>query len=753
MKIHVLLLLPLLFLVLPGTATDLFPWKTANQLAPYRVWGKVAVVPESERSRRGDVEILDGGFTRNLGWNRDETGWVEVSARFRNVPENGTPGLQITLNDRNGFAGQVYGTLSETGTDRKCTALFPVAPDLTQISIWCYGAKGSAVGVDNYTIRLRPIPEIADAPKKPQISGIDVDSTPFLAQLRFGNYLNNSRGAAVERAEGDGEFRPLGEAQPGFHTFTDAAVEPGKTYRYRVKNRSHGAESEWSEPFTVRIPMWRRSPGKTVYFVDSEKGNDANPGTAPDKAWKSLDKVSSTIFAPGDQIRLQRGSVWHVPLELRGSGSADAPIRLDARGEGKLPLIAVKDVLYAVRLKNQSHWEIGELELVNTQTIPENVTEITLPGREIKLTRDDPFFAPYARKRRQTGLTLELENYGIAKNIRIHNLNIHDVEGPQNAKESGGILVKIDGSRKPSRFHNLVIEENTIRHTGRSGIVFQVWPHALRTHWFPSTGVRISRNRLSDIGGDGIVPWACDGVRVTGNVVYRAAATAREANVAIWPWSCDNAVISGNIAAFTAKHQGNGDGQGFDVDTNNFNTLMENNLSFHNCGGFILICGEADTLNRKATVRNNLSISDGMSVFTLWNNLDDIDIHNNTVISPDNSKAVFLIANWGKGDADPIQMKKVNFHDNLIVAETPLTLRSRQKSWMLSDNLFWGAYAEAIAKTGRGSRIVDPNFRGKLNPNDDIPSQLEKLVPGGKTGGAGADIPQLIKTLKESGAL
>lgn len=753
MKFYSALLSVMLLLTLEGVAAELFPWKSDTGLAPYRVWGKVDVVPENEQSRRGDLEILEGGFTRYLDWNRNETGWLEVAVRFRNVPENGKPGLEITLNDANGFAGQIRGTSTRNDNMLLCTARFPVATDLTKINIWCYGVENAAVGVDNYTIRLLPVPEITAVPPKPQITTVDVTNTPFTALLRFNNYFDNSRGAAIERAEAEGEFKPIGEAQPGFHTYLDTTVQPGKTYRYRVQNRSHAGESEWSEPSAVTIPGWFRSPGKTTYYVDSESGSDANPGTSPQTAWKSLEKVNCTIFAPGDQLRLKRGSRWNTPLELRGSGSAEAPVKLNAYGEGELPVIAAQEAFFAVRLKNQNNWDISELDLSNSQFIPDNVTEARIPWSNEKLNRDDPFFLPYARRQHRIGLMIELENYGVAENVRVHHLNIHDVEGAQDAKENGGILVRINGTRKPSRFHNLTIEENTIRRVGRSGIVFVVWPHARRTDWFPSTGVRISGNRLSNIGGDGIVPWACDGVQVTGNVVYHAAATAREANVAIWPWSCDNAVFSGNIAAFTAKHPGNIDGQGFDVDTNNFNTTMENNLSFHNGGGFILICGEADTPNRKITVRNNLSISDGMSVFTLWNNLKGVDIYNNTVISPDNSKVVFLIANWGKGEADPIQMEKVDFHNNLVIADTPLTLRGKQKSWNIHNNLYWGAYAEAIAAIGRNNVVADPEFKKEFINNVDVIPQLDNLIPTGKTYGTGANIPRLLETLKKNGVL
>ncbi len=725
----------LMFLVLVSTAAKggetLFSLMDGDApAADCRIWGEVEPVPAGKRAEQGELLIKKGGFTRELPWAGEKDGWLTVGARFRNVPEGGAPGLEITLYDAQGFAGQIRGKLTREGGDVLCHAAFPVTAELTRISIWSHGVKDAPVGIDRYTIQLEPVPAIAELPPTPKLGSADAESVPGKVKLRFGNHLGNSRGAVVERAGDGGEFHEIGRAAPGAHTFTDPAAKPAGRYRYRVKNCSDGGESAWSAPFAVTVPDWFYSPGNKTYHVDAENGDDSKDGTSPEHAWKSAGRVSRTIFAPGDRIRFRRGCCWTEPVELRGSGTPESPVRLDAYGEGPLPRIDVADTPFALRLKNQSNWAIGELELSNRQTLPGGLQEIRKGTATIR--SDSPFFAPYARKRAQSGAVVELDNYGVAANIRLHDLHIHDVEGRQDTKENGGILVRIDGSRKPSRFDNLIIENNQLQRVCRSGIVFQVWPHARRgTYWFPSTGVRISGNRLSDIGGDGIVPWVCDGARITNNEVCRAACTALlESNVAIWPWSSDNTVVSGNIAAFTAKYPGNGDGQGYDADTNCNNTLVENNLSFQNGGGFILICGEKETPNRGITVRNNVSIADGMSCFTLWNNLADVKIYRNTVLANDNCKMVYLIANWGKGDADPIQMENVEFYDNLIVADTPLALRGVQKSWRLRDNQYWGAFGrEAAEKFGSGNTVADPDFSGAIDCNGDIPSQQEKLIP------------------------
>ena len=72
--------------------------------------------------------------------------------------------------------------------------------------------------------------------------------------------------------------------------------------------------------------------GATVYYV-SNKGSDGNDGKSPNKAWKSLDKVSSTALKPGDYVLFERGGYF------RGSLSTKAGVTYSAYGTGAKPII------------------------------------------------------------------------------------------------------------------------------------------------------------------------------------------------------------------------------------------------------------------------------------------------------------------------------------------------------------------------------------------------------------------------------
>jgi len=102
----------------------------------------------------------------------------------------------------------------------------------------------------------------------------------------------------------------------------------------------------------------------------------------------------------------------------------------------------------------------------------------------------------------------------------LENLDIHDVNGEDNkdmADGSGGIYFTVTGNRRRTWFDGITVRNNTVRTVDREGIfmlsdwrrtaaAFLPWPHMV-----------ISGNRLSDIGGDGIVAGSTTGALIEHN--------------------------------------------------------------------------------------------------------------------------------------------------------------------------------------------------------------------------------------------
>jgi hypothetical protein len=82
----------------------------------------------------------------------------------------------------------------------------------------------------------------------------------------------------------------------------------------------------------------------TTYYV-ANAGNDAcdgksqTIGSSGACAWKTISKVNSSSFLPGDSILFNRGDTWREQLSVPSSGSAGLPIIFGAYGSGAKPII------------------------------------------------------------------------------------------------------------------------------------------------------------------------------------------------------------------------------------------------------------------------------------------------------------------------------------------------------------------------------------------------------------------------------
>ena len=363
-------------------------------------------------------------------------------------------------------------------------------------------------------------------------------------------------------------------------------------------------------------------PMGTPYYLDSLSGRDDNSGVSASAPWKSLSKVNSTTFHPGDRILFKSAGVWTGQLWPKGSGTLEHPIMIDKYGGDTLPVINGAGLAEdAVLLKNQEYWEIRNLEVTNTGSTP-------------------------AVRR---GVHVVAENVGDLHHIYLQHLKVHEVNGSLDDKVNGGIHYSSIGDSKPSRFSDLRIEGNHIYHVNRSGI-FGWSTHWVRSKWYPSLGVVIRNNVVDDTGGDGIVNVATDGAIVEHNVVSRASQRSQDYNVAIWPWSADNTIIQYNEAYGT---KGQHDSTGFDSDWNSRNTIIQYNYSHDNEGGFLLICNEGSQSpensagNVGTIVRYNISQNDHHNGIKISGPVKNTLIYNNTIyVGKDDAVDLIRHTDW-----------------------------------------------------------------------------------------------------------
>lgn len=316
----------------------------------------------------------------------------------------------------------------------------------------------------------------------------------------------------------------------------------------------------------------------TTYYVDPN-GNDNNAGTSTTTAWKTLEKVNATTFGPGDRILFKSGGVWTGSLQPKGSGAPGGLIAIDKYDGDARPVInggGPSNDFSTVLLKDQSYWEINNLEVTNTT--PQGPT-YRLTGIRAQCPRNTN--TPFA-------------NISI-KNCYIHDVNSAVVGSPNYSKFQGGIIV--DG-----RFDTVLIQNCHISNCSMEGI------HTASADDFAyrAKNIIIENNRIENMEGDGIViAEVAGGSRATNNVVYNACKSNSANFAGLWTYFSYKTVISHN-EVYGMKGGGPNDGMAWDSDTGCDGDIIEYNYSHDNNGGFLLLMPGASNI----IVRYNVSVND-----------------------------------------------------------------------------------------------------------------------------------------------
>ncbi|WET72138.1 MULTISPECIES: right-handed parallel beta-helix repeat-containing protein [Rhizobium] len=201
----------------------------------------------------------------------------------------------------------------------------------------------------------------------------------------------------------------------------------------------------------------------TIYYVNSATGANTNAGTSEDAPFASFSAVESLKLQPGDSVLLAAGSVFNDQLDLKYSGTVDAPITIGSYGIGDAPVIhSPNDGIHSLYASN---------------IVIENITISDTAGAAI--------YAGYVSN--WTVRNVEVDHTGLSKsgsitfrtgsNITLENSTINDVNGDgiwiekingvtllnntvTNAHGTAADAVQLNDSR------NIVISGNTFDQTG-----------------------------------------------------------------------------------------------------------------------------------------------------------------------------------------------------------------------------------------------------------------------------------------------
>ena len=385
-----------------------------------------------------------------------------------------------------------------------------------------------------------------------------------------------------------------------------------------------------------------QSPGNTTYYLDAETGNDEARGTRAETAWKTLSRVNSTRFAPGDTLYIKAGSVYHGQLFPKGSGIPGRPVTIDSYGEGARPAIhADGEYDAALLLENTNAWYIKNLELTNNAD------------------KSDPF---------RYGLSVLAEDTGAVGDFRLINLYIHDIKGEDGPGlgEGAAIIFRNRGANAPSRFDGLLVEGCTIEDSARHGICI-ISDHTNRNRWLGSVNVIIRENNIKHVAGDGIRLTGCENAIVEYNVIEHAGEAGSGEAGGVSLEACDNSLVQFNQVSSTSGVKS----AAFRCGANSLENTFQFNFTRDNAGAMAAITANptkahafgVDAGNEHTSVRYNISQNDHTS-FSIVGPVREAMLYNNTVYcGPDLLSTAVRIS---RGVPEP---PRVLFANNIFFTE------------------------------------------------------------------------------------
>ncbi len=353
----------------------------------------------------------------------------------------------------------------------------------------------------------------------------------------------------------------------------------------------------------------------TTYYVDSVGGSDGNAGTSPGFAWRTISKVNSTTFLPGDEILFKADCAWVGQLNPKGSGSAGNPIIIDMYDTGNKPLIdaAGAEGNGAFYLYNQEYWEVNNLELTND--------------------------APFQGDRR--GVMVAAGNFGLVNHIYLKNLYIHDVRGivgqDLGAKDTAGIAFFIEADNLvDTRFDDVLVEGCLIDNIENEGIVTRSRAggtiHVGDSNWQRRkfTNFRVRNNEISNISKNAMIMRVMDDTCVIEYNVCHDTALAITGNT-IYSIDALGTVFQYN-EGYLNRTPGTYDGSLYDADLESPETVWQYSYSHDNNIGLFRACTVAS--DDGVIVRYNISQNDIGAIFCMGYAHASIYVYNNTVYIP-----------------------------------------------------------------------------------------------------------------------
>lgn len=358
-----------------------------------------------------------------------------------------------------------------------------------------------------------------------------------------------------------------------------------------------------------------------AYYI-SPAGSDENTGLSPEYPWRTLTRVNSKTFHPGDMILFQGGEKFTGSLRIKGHGLPNQPILFSSYGPG----IATID----------SRQEVGAI--------------VTSPHVHISSLN---FRGGLSGNGSHFGILLKNDTNTQIDGIRLDRLDISHYG-------EHGILIK--GKENANHGFSFLSLTNINSHDNRGDGIRAEGSWNIQGKIYSHDNVYISDCKMynnsgydsRDSSGNGLVLSDVDGAVVEYCEAYNNGfgwGGRGGGPVGIWSWDSNNVVIQHSESHHNQNGAGSYDGGGFDIDGGDTNSVIQYCYSHDNAGpGYFLAHFPQSSATTKNSIRYNISENDAQSTvqgaLNIWSagskKLTQNWIYNNVIHGNRVTTAVFM---------------------------------------------------------------------------------------------------------------
>jgi hypothetical protein len=247
----------------------------------------------------------------------------------------------------------------------------------------------------------------------------------------------------------------------------------------------------------------------TTYYV-AANGNDANNGTSPSTPWRTVNKLNSRSFSPGDIILFRRGDMWREQLNLVYSGAAGNPITYGAYGTGTDPIFNAADIITGWTHSSGNIWSIKNpnatpsraMVIVDDVIYTEAVTMNELDATEEYFINSGTLYIWSATDPNKRKTEVSKRNYGIFGDAykKVHHINFEHLQA-RYAGTAGLALYGMEGKQFPGY---CIVDNCTFYANRQFGCVA-----------YDGHSNDIFRNSKATYGGNGFYSWLSDDLTIS----------------------------------------------------------------------------------------------------------------------------------------------------------------------------------------------------------------------------------------------